>query len=177
MVKLIFCLRRLPHLSREEFQNYWLETHGPLVRERAAAIGARRYVQLHTRYDEMNAGLQASRGGPEPYDGVAELWFESVDAIGAGLSTNVGRRAAAVAVVVAAQASDLREQQQAAAAAGSNFGGGGGGFSNTVVGDSFNTVQLARWTAKPAPPAAAPRSRRSAAPSPLPSTTPTTGSP
>jgi uncharacterized protein (TIGR02118 family) len=95
MVKLIFCLRRLPHLSREQFQDYWLETHGPLVRERAAAIGARRYVQLHTGYDEMNAGLQASRGGPEPYDGVAELWFDSVDAIGAGLSTNAGRRAAA----------------------------------------------------------------------------------
>ncbi|HBT35125.1 MAG TPA: EthD family reductase, partial [Hyphomonas sp.] len=23
MIKLTFCLRRLPHLSREEFQRYW----------------------------------------------------------------------------------------------------------------------------------------------------------
>ncbi len=94
MVKLTFCLRRLPNLSREEFQKYWIETHGPLVRERAAAIGALRYVQLHTGYDDMNAGLQKSRGGPDPYDGVAELWFEDVDAIAAGLSTEAGRRAA-----------------------------------------------------------------------------------
>jgi uncharacterized protein (TIGR02118 family) len=95
MVKLTFCLRRLPHLSREEFQKYWIETHGPLVRERAAAIGALRYVQLHTGYDDVNTGLQKSRGGPDPYDGVAELWFEDVDAIAAGLSNEAGRQAAA----------------------------------------------------------------------------------
>jgi len=95
MIKLTFCLRRLPHLSREEFQKYWLETHGPLVRERAAAIGALRYVQLHTSYDDVNAGLQQSRGGPDPYDGVAELWFDDVDAIAAGLSNDAGRQAAA----------------------------------------------------------------------------------
>jgi len=95
MVKLTFCLRRLPHLSREQFQKYWLETHGPLVRERASSIGVLRYVQLHTGYDELNAGLRASRGGPDAYDGVAELWFDSADAIGAKLSTEAGRRAAA----------------------------------------------------------------------------------
>src|SRR5262249_12358508 len=48
MIKLVFCLRRLPHLSRAEFQRYWGETHGPLVRRRAEALGIRRYVQLHT---------------------------------------------------------------------------------------------------------------------------------
>jgi uncharacterized protein (TIGR02118 family) len=95
MVKLIFCLRRLPHLSREEFQKYWLEIHGPLVRERSKAIGALRYVQLHTAHDPLNQALRASRGGPEPYDGVAELWFESVEAMTAGLAGDAGRRAAA----------------------------------------------------------------------------------
>jgi len=94
MVKLTFCLRRLPHLSREQFQKYWLETHGPLVRERASAIGAKRYVQLHTGHDEMNEALRAGRGGPEPYDGIAELWFESIEAIRAGVTTEAGRRAA-----------------------------------------------------------------------------------
>jgi len=95
MVKLVFCLRRLPHLSREEFQRYWRETHAPLVRERAAAIGALRYVQVHTAHDAANEMLRASRGGPEAYDGVAELWFESVEAIGAGMADEAGRRAAA----------------------------------------------------------------------------------
>ena len=92
MVKLIFCLRRLLHLSREQFQKYWLETHGPLVRERAAAIGAIRYVQLHTGHDDVNAGLQASRGGLDPYDGVAKLWYEDW-AIGALMGSPLRGRA------------------------------------------------------------------------------------
>lgn len=44
MVKLVFCLRRLPRLSRAEFQAYWREKHGSLVQERAALLGIRRYV-------------------------------------------------------------------------------------------------------------------------------------
>ena len=94
MVKLIFCIRRLPHLSREEFQKYWLEEHGPYVRERASLVGMVRYVQLHTTHETANEMLRASRGGPEAYDGVAELWFESVEAMGAGFADEAGRRAA-----------------------------------------------------------------------------------
>ena len=48
MLKLIFCARRLPHLSREAFQRYWHETHGPLVRRHATVLRIRRYVQVHT---------------------------------------------------------------------------------------------------------------------------------
>lgn len=95
MIKLVFCLRRRATLSREEFQDYWRNVHGPLVRERAAAIGALRYVQVHTGYDELNAGLRASRGGPEPFDGVAELWFASAEALAAGLADEDARRASA----------------------------------------------------------------------------------
>ena len=36
MIKLTFCLRRLPHLSREQFQTYWREQHAPLVAKHAA---------------------------------------------------------------------------------------------------------------------------------------------
>ena len=94
MIKLTFCLRRKSHLSREEFQAYWRDTHAPLVKERARAIGALRYLQLHTAHDELNAGLRASRGGPEPFDGVAELWFESADSVRDALATEEGQRAA-----------------------------------------------------------------------------------
>ena len=76
MLKLVFPLRRLSTLSREEFQRYWYETHGPLVRRHAQALGIRRYVQLHTLDDPINAALRESRGAGEPYDGVAELWWE-----------------------------------------------------------------------------------------------------
>lgn len=86
MIKLTFCLRRLPHLTREEFQTYWREQHAPLVAKHAEVLGILRYVQNHTAYDEMNAGMQASRGGPPSYDGVAELWFESEAAMAANTS-------------------------------------------------------------------------------------------
>ena len=65
MIRLTFCLRRLPSLTREEFQRYWLETHGPLVRKHAKALNLRRYVQLHTLGVSSNHAIRASRGGPE----------------------------------------------------------------------------------------------------------------
>ena len=76
MLHLIFCLRRLPHLSREEFQRYWREQHAPLVQRHAAALGIRRYVQAHTIDPELSRGIAGSRGAPDPFDGVAELWFD-----------------------------------------------------------------------------------------------------
>ena len=93
MVKLVFCLTRLPHLSRAEFQRYWRERHGPLVRESAKALGIRRYVQVHTLDTPVNDALRRGRGGPEPYDRVAELWFDSLDALAAAGATPEGRAA------------------------------------------------------------------------------------
>lgn len=76
MVHLIFCLRRLPHLSREEFQRYWRETHAPLVRQHAATLGIKRYVQAHTIDPPGTQGIAAARSAPDPFDGVAEIWFD-----------------------------------------------------------------------------------------------------
>jgi uncharacterized protein (TIGR02118 family) len=85
MIKVVFCARRLPHLSRQEFQRYWRETHGPLVRRYAEVLRIRRYVQVHTLDDPLQEALRASRGGPEAYDGVAELWWDRrEDLAGAG---------------------------------------------------------------------------------------------
>ena len=76
MIKLTFCLRRRSGLSREEFQRYWRERHAPLVERHAASMGCKRYVQVHTSAPEYNEQIRVERGGPEPYDGVAELWFD-----------------------------------------------------------------------------------------------------
>ena len=93
MIKLVFCAMRLPHLSREEFQRYWRERHGPLVRECAKALGIRRYVQVHTLDSPVNDGLRRGRGGPTAYDGVAELWFDSLDALTVAGATPEGKAA------------------------------------------------------------------------------------
>jgi uncharacterized protein (TIGR02118 family) len=95
MVKLTFCLRRLPHLSREEFQSYWLGTHAALVRSHAAALRIHGYVQLHTETTRLNDLLRAGRGGPEEYDGVAELWWSSLEELAEAMSTPEGTAAGA----------------------------------------------------------------------------------
>ena len=74
-VKLTFCLHRLPHLTRAQFQDYWLNRHGPLVHSHAQALGISRYVQTHAIETAFDAGLRGVRGAPEPYDGIAELWW------------------------------------------------------------------------------------------------------
>jgi uncharacterized protein (TIGR02118 family) len=94
VIKLTFCLRRLPSLTLAEFQDYWLNTHGPLVRSHAETLRIRRYVQSHTLDDPASQGaLAASRGAPEPYDGVAQLWWDSREDLAAGVATQEGRDA------------------------------------------------------------------------------------
>ena len=83
MVKLVFCCRRKPEMSVTDFQHYWLESHGPLVRSlRAAFPGMRRYVQSHTMATPVNDALRASRGAAEPYDGITEVWFDDLESLG-----------------------------------------------------------------------------------------------
>jgi uncharacterized protein (TIGR02118 family) len=90
MVKLVFCCRRLPGLSRAEFQRHWRDTHGPLVRRHAAVLRIRRYLQSHTLDSPLNAALAANRGAPEEYDGVAELWWSSLEDLAAATATPEG---------------------------------------------------------------------------------------
>ena len=79
MIKLTFCLHRLPHLSRAEFQDYWRNTHAPLVASLRDDMKIRRYVQLHSLPDTQDAPFAAARGAPEAYDGVAQLWWDNAE--------------------------------------------------------------------------------------------------
>jgi uncharacterized protein (TIGR02118 family) len=94
MIKFVYCVRRLPHLSRHEFQRYWRETHGPLVRSHAGTLRIRRYVQVHTLESPINDALRESRGSLEPFDGVAELWWDSAEDLVAATASPEGRKAA-----------------------------------------------------------------------------------
>ena len=93
MFKITFCLRRRPDLTPEQFDAYWRDEHAPLVRRHAKALGIRRYVQS-TRFDSDLAAVAARvRGAPEPFDGVADLWFDSREAMEAGFATKASRAA------------------------------------------------------------------------------------
>src|SRR5262252_2407033 len=94
MIRIVFLLRRKPALSLAEFHRYWREQHGPLVASHQQRIGALRYVQVHRLDDPINEQLADQRDGMEPpYDGVAELWWESEAALRAVLATEGGQRA------------------------------------------------------------------------------------
>ncbi len=93
MVKLVFVIRRREDLPAEEFHRYWLEEHGPLAGGLLESLGALRYVQAHTVQPELNAGLAATRGTVEAFDGLAEIWWESLDAFLAASTSEEGRRA------------------------------------------------------------------------------------
>jgi uncharacterized protein (TIGR02118 family) len=71
VVKLVYCIRRRPGMSREEFVRYWGEVHGPIG---ARIPGLRRLVQ--------SAALTVPGDVRAPdYDGMAELWFDDVAAL------------------------------------------------------------------------------------------------
>lgn len=65
MVKVIALIKRKPGLSREEFLRRWHQAHPPFVRK---LPGLARYRQNHSIEHRQEW----------PFDGAAELWFESV---------------------------------------------------------------------------------------------------
>lgn len=94
MIRLIYVLRRKAGMSRDQFQQYWREAHGPLVAKHSTTLNIVRYVQVHTLEDPINDQLAGARGSMEtPYDGVAELWWTSRDALAAALSGAAGQAA------------------------------------------------------------------------------------
>jgi uncharacterized protein (TIGR02118 family) len=77
MVKFIVAIRKRADLSVEQFQKHWREDHARLVRECPATRKyIRKYVQCHTLPETY-------AGGAVPFDGTAELWFDSVEDIDA----------------------------------------------------------------------------------------------
>ena len=93
MIKLTFCLHRLPQLTREAFQDYWRNRHAPLVAKNRAALRIRRYVQCHASTLDLNDAIRAGRAAPEMYDGVAELWWDDLDALRSAVISAEGQAA------------------------------------------------------------------------------------
>lgn len=93
MIKLTFCLHRLPSLTREAFQRYWFDVHAPLVARHREALRIRRYVQMHSATTDLNDAIRDGRGAPQMYDGVAELWWTSTDDLAAASASPEGQAA------------------------------------------------------------------------------------
>lgn len=85
MIKITYCLTRKPGLTLAEFQHYWFNHHAPLVARHREVLRIARYVQLHTGTFEATDTIRMSRVGgrlqdaPAIYDGVAQLWWASLE--------------------------------------------------------------------------------------------------
>ena len=83
MVKIVWLLKRAPHLSQEAFERWWLEHHVPVAR---AAPKLRRYVvNLPQRPDNLAGKPNAEC----EWDGVAEQWFDTEEDLNAAYSRPV----------------------------------------------------------------------------------------
>jgi uncharacterized protein (TIGR02118 family) len=78
MIKVFALLPKKPDISNEQFHRHWREVHAPLA---LRIKTLKRYVQSH-RLPPPIPGFSAS-----PYEGVAEVWFDSVETA-TGLRTN-----------------------------------------------------------------------------------------
>jgi len=69
-VKLIALLKAVPGMSRDEFARRWVEGHAPLTLKFKNLTGYRINVRME-EYQELEGEL--------PYDGTAELWWDSLE--------------------------------------------------------------------------------------------------
>ena len=77
MFKIIYCMRRKPGITREQFLAHWLSVHGPIVVEHQSRLRIARYLQTTPLEDEFSTRVER-RGVLQPaYDGVAELYWAS----------------------------------------------------------------------------------------------------
>ncbi|MFO1475811.1 MAG: EthD domain-containing protein [Verrucomicrobiota bacterium] len=93
MIKFVYVVRRRPDVTPEAFRKYWLEKHGPLVRSYAKALRAKRYVQSHTLDTPANLVTQQARGTKPAYDGITEVWWDSLEDLMAAAMSPEGQAA------------------------------------------------------------------------------------
>ena len=96
MVKFIMCCTRHPDMTREQFQDYWLNQHARLYMKFADTFKTKRYIQCHTLDTPLNEGIRESRGMMQAYDGVAEVWFESEEELMSAMSSPEGQKLGAI---------------------------------------------------------------------------------
>ncbi len=70
MIKLVYCITRKPGLTDAEFSSYWEQVHGPIGRR---IPGLRRLVQ--------SRAVQEPASIAPDFDGMAELWFDDIQAL------------------------------------------------------------------------------------------------
>ena len=85
-VKLIALLKAKPGLSRAQFEKRWVEGHAPLTLKFKHLKGYRINIAIE-EYQEIEGEL--------PYDGTAELWWDSLEELKEDFASLEGQYAGA----------------------------------------------------------------------------------
>jgi uncharacterized protein (TIGR02118 family) len=81
MIKLIAFLKRNPGMTMAEFRDRWVYEHTKLSGQLPGLLGYR-----------INVAVEDQPSGAEPlYDGTAELWWESREAMDASFASDIAR--------------------------------------------------------------------------------------
>ena len=80
-------MKRKPGLSREEFAQRWLHEHTKLSAKLPGLRGYR--INVATPYQPEDTGAEPL------YDGTAELWWDSIEAMEASFESDIGVAAGA----------------------------------------------------------------------------------
>ena len=83
MIKVVVLLRRSESWTRERFHRWWLEEHVPYAKKLPAL----------RKYRVCLVTGSTTHEGKEPWDGIAELWFDNRAALDAAWSSEVGKTA------------------------------------------------------------------------------------
>ncbi len=87
MIKLIALLKRKPHISHENFATRWLHEHTKLSSKLPGLLEYR--INIATPQQPDGLGVETL------YDGTAELWWESLEAMEAAFASDIAKIAGA----------------------------------------------------------------------------------
>ncbi len=87
MIKLIALPKRKPGMTREEFAKRWVEEHTKISSQLPGLRGYR--INIATPRQPEGSDTEP------PYDGTAEMWWDSTDDMEASFNTKLGQRAGA----------------------------------------------------------------------------------
>ena len=87
MIKLVFLMRKRADVTPEAFREHWLGDHAKLVTSYAKELKIRRYVQSHAIAPEHLGAFRPEWDEGEGWDGIAEVWLDSLDVLAGSRGT------------------------------------------------------------------------------------------
>jgi len=78
-VKLISLVKKKGNMTQEEFRMHWLEEHAKITLE-----------LKHVKGYRINIPIEYQKNKELPYDGIAEIWWDSVEEMKEDLESEIG---------------------------------------------------------------------------------------